>query len=183
MSNEVERVYSELASVKDSISKNGSASDLVAFESIAAKSFILAAASYFEKAVCDLLVKHAENMSKSTTLVSFLDKQALNRKYHTLFNWEAANINKFLRLFGNDFFEFMGPKLAEDKIRTAAKEFLFLGQTRNELVHNNFSEYSLQITTEDIKGKFDTALPLMAFLAQSLEEFEQSRLQAPNSDD
>lgn len=172
MSNEVERIFSELVSIKEVIDKNGSPSDNVAFEPIATKTITLAAASYFEKAVCEILKKHAESMSNSTALVSFLDNQALNRKYHTFFDWKSTNINAFVRLFGNQFYVFMEPKLAEENIKNSIKEFIFIGQTRNELVHNNFSNYSIQLTLKDIKGKFDVALPLMAFLAESLSQFD-----------
>jgi hypothetical protein len=172
MSNEIERIYSELTSIKEVITKNGSPSDIVAFEAIAAKSLLLAAASYFEKTVLELILKHAEKVTNSTAVVSFLDRQALKRKYHFLFDWESTNINKFIRLFGDRFGDFMAPRLAEETIKTAVKDFVFIGQTRNELSHNNFSEYSMQMTAEDIKSKFDSALPLVTFLAKSLNEFE-----------
>jgi len=182
-SNEIERIYSEIISIKDVISKDGTPSDVVAYEALAVKSLILSTASYFEKAVRELLIKHAESMFYSTALTSFLDKQALYRKYHTLFDWEKTNINKFIRLFGNEFVNFMEQRLADEKIKDAIKEFMFIGQTRNELVHNNFSEYSIEITSEDIKKKFDIALPLMPFLVRSLFEFEQAKPPAPDSND
>jgi len=182
-SNEVERIYSEIISIKDVISKGGAPSDIVAYEAIAAKGLILSTASYFEKAVRELLIKHAESMFNSAALISFLDNQALYRKYHTLFDWERTNINKFIRLFGNYFFDFMEPRLTDEKIKNAIREFMFLGRTRNELVHNNFSEYPIEITSEDIKGKFDIALPLIAFLSQSLSEFEQANPKTPDSND
>ncbi|MGD0885387.1 MAG: HEPN domain-containing protein [Thermodesulfovibrionales bacterium] len=181
--NEIERIYSEIISIKDVISRDGTPSDIVAYEAIAAKSLILSTASYFEKVVRELLIKHAESIFNSTALISFLDKQALYRKYHTLFDWDRTNINKFIRLFGNEFYDFMEPRLTDEKMINAIKEFMFIGQIRNELVHNNFSEYSIEITSEDIKRKFDMALPLMPFLVRSLVEFEQAKLQAPASND
>ncbi len=181
MSNEVDRIYSELNAIKGVITDMGSPSDIVAFEPIASKSMLLATTSYFEKVICEMIMNHAERMSKATTIVSFIDKQALRRKYHTLFNWEKSNINKFIRLFGPQFSEYIEPQLNKDEIKSAVKEFMLLGQMRNELVHNNYSEYPMQMTTGDIKGKFDTALPLMVFLAESLSQFELARLQEPNS--
>jgi hypothetical protein len=172
MSNEIERIYLEITSIKEVVSRNGSPSDIIAFETIAAKSLLLAAASYFEKAILDLIKNHAGNMSNSKAIVSFIDRQALNRKYHMLFDWESNNINKFIRLFGSNFNDFMTPKLTEENVKNAVKEFMFIGQTRNDLAHNNFSEYSMQLTLEDIKTKYDVAFPLMAFLADSLKEFE-----------
>lgn len=182
-SNEVERIYSEIISIKDMISKCGTPSDIVAYEAIAAKSLMLSSASYFEKAVREVLIKHAESMFNSTALISFLDNQALNRKYHSLFAWDTTNINMFLRLFGSEFYDFVKPKLTDENIISAIREFMFLGRTRNDLVHKNFSEYPIEITSEEIKRKFDTALPLMTFLAQCLFEFEQVKLQAQDFND
>ena len=85
MSTEVERIYSELISIKAAV--EGSPSDLVAFEATAAKSLLLAAASYFEKAVCEIIKNHARSVWNSLALVSFLDKQALERKFHSFFDW------------------------------------------------------------------------------------------------
>lgn len=173
MNTEVERIYLEIVSARDIISKHGTASDIIAFEAMAAKYVLLSAASYFEKTVCDAILKYAESAGTSPAILSFIDGQALKRKYHTLFDWECSNINKFIRLFGNDFFKFMEPKLAEDGVRNAIQEFLFLGQTRNALVHDNFAEYKLDVTADDIKAKFDSACPLMNILTDSFAEFDR----------
>jgi hypothetical protein len=181
MSTEVERIYSEIAALKETIAKSGTPSDLVAFESLAAKCILLAAASYYEKAVCSIVVEYAQNAGASEVFLEFLNNQALNRKYHTLFEWDRNNVNKFIRLFGNSFFKFLESKLAADNIKEAAKEFMFLGRSRNMLVHDNFAEYALDITAEDIKKKFDVALPLLAFFAESLIEFGKEK-SLPDSD-
>ncbi len=171
MSTEVERIYSELISIKALV--EGSPSDIVAFEAIAAKSMLLATASYFEKAVCEIIKNYAKSVWDSMVLISFLDKQALYGKYHSLFDWNSSNINKFIKLFGNEFYQFIEPSLTEDHVKAAIKEFMLLGRLRNDLVHNNFSEYPMQFTSKEIKTKFNIAFPLIRFLAESLTKFEQ----------
>ncbi len=151
MSTEVTRTYLELNSIKRVVLDHGMPSDIIAFEAMAAKCFLLAAASYFEKATCAVIRNHTERITGSLAIVSFLDKQALERKYHTLFDWKQSNINKFIRLFGNEFYNFVAPVLDRDKEKNAAIEFMTLGQMRNKLVHENFSEYLLEHTLDDIK--------------------------------
>ncbi len=182
MSTEVERIYCEISSLKKIIDEHGGPSDIVAFEALAAKCLLLAAASYYEKTVCGIIERHAKDIGASDAFVEFINNQALSRKYHTLFDWEKSNVNKFVRLFGGLFFKFMETKLACDDIKEAAREFMALGQGRNLLVHNNFAEYAMGLTSEDIKNKFDAALPLMTFFAESLRAFESSN-SAPNGED
>jgi len=174
MSNEIERFYSEILSIKEILNNTSMPSDVVAFEAMAAKSLVLATGSYFEKAVRDLLITHIETMSSSVTLLSFLDKQALSRRFHTMFDWDRENINKFIRLFGKEFQEFVEPHLKKEKISSSIKEFIFICRMRNELVHNNFSEFPIEITFDEVKQKFDIALPLLEFLSQSLIQCEQA---------
>jgi hypothetical protein len=104
MSTEFGRIYCEILSLKKIVDQHGEPSDIVAFEALAAKCLLLAAASYYEKTVCGIIEKHAKDIGASEAFVEFINNQALSRMYHTLFDWEKSNINKFVRLFGGSFF-------------------------------------------------------------------------------
>src|SRR5258706_3460370 len=79
------------------------------------KALLLAAASYFERKVCDDIVVFVENMSFKNQLVSeFVKKKAVSRQYHTFFDWESRNASTFFGLFGDAFKTFMRNELKVD---------------------------------------------------------------------
>ena len=94
--NEVERIYQELIALRTIIGKAESPSDQNAFEALAAKTLLLASASYFERLICENIADAARSSGTSDALIQFIVKQGLNRKYHALFNWRNNNINEFL---------------------------------------------------------------------------------------
>lgn len=55
----------------------------------------------------------------------------------------------------------------------ASTEFLYIGQQRNELVHNNFAEFPLEITSEDIRKKYPSALQIIPIISTALADFEE----------
>ena len=98
--NEVARIHSELLALREIVVLAQSPSDLIAFDVLAAKSLLLAAASHFERQLCDGIETAAAETGAGAPIVNFISKQALKRKFHTLFDWEKTNINNFLGLFG-----------------------------------------------------------------------------------
>lgn len=84
-------------------------------------------------------------------LFSFLKNKAIERQYHTYFDWEGNNVNKFLGLFGQDFKEQISNKIKNDSNREKqAKAFLTIGLERNKMVHENFMDYNLEKTFDEI---------------------------------
>jgi hypothetical protein len=118
------------------------------------KNLVLSAASYFEHSMIMSLIQWFETCSTNNhLLVSFLKNKALNRQYHTLFDWDntSSGANKFFSLFGEDFSKKMKTEIKSDSIlKDGISSFLELGQIRNRLVHQNFSSFTLEKTTEEI---------------------------------
>ena len=102
-------------------------------------------------------------------ITDFIDKQALERKYHSLFQWEASNANKFFSLFGEDMKKSLALEAKQDPPSSAISDFLFLGATRNELVHENFAAFSLDVTADDIMRKFRNASTFVDWFRSKLE--------------
>lgn len=165
---DVDRVYAELKAVIEVVRVGGDVSDVVAIEAIAAKSLLLAAASHFERAIGDVIRGVAEESGTKLTYRHFIDKQALDRKYHTMFAWEAKNINRFLGLFGKESAARMAEAAKDDDISAAISDFILLGATRNLLVHENFAGFSLELTFEEVYARFESAVRLVDWLTQQL---------------
>jgi RiboL-PSP-HEPN len=134
------------------------------------KVLLLAIASHFEHQITQLLITcFANKTANDALLVSFLKKKAIERQYHTFFDWRGKNANQFLGLFGEEFKERLSREIkASDELSTAVKAFLELGDARNELVHLNFAIYPLEKTSEDIYNRYREAVRFIEYLTQHL---------------
>ena len=172
--NEVERIMTELQSIEKILEKHAGPSDLDAFRDNSAKVLLLAAASYFERTVCETILRECKSKSNSVIVSEFVKTQALERRYHTLFDWDKSNANKFFKLFGRKYADWVKEKVSHsDEIRGQIKDFLDVGQSRNKLVHNNYATFYLDNTYSEIWEKFEQALKFVEWLPLQFEEFEE----------
>lgn len=138
------------------------------------KVVLLSCASYFESKITTMILDKLNTKTCELTY-SFVSKKALKRQYHTLFSWESKNANAFFGLFGSAYSDFMKEKVASDvNVENGIKDFLELGGLRNKLVHENYATFSLQLTVEDIKRKFESTLIALEFIEKSFEDFKKS---------
>lgn len=140
------------------------------------KNLLLSIASYFEKIVTDILVEFAKsNSNENDMIVSFIKINGISRKYHTLFDWDVTNANKFFANFGEDFKKKMGKAVSTDKkFEESIKAFLEIGRERNKLVHQNYAELSVDKTAGEIYSLYQTAL---YFIEQTKKELISKRKQ------
>lgn len=170
----IQDVYSQHAEHYQSQMLSGNLTFATDYTDQMAKIILLSVASYFETSITEVM-KINLNISCCPLTANFLDKKALSRQYHTLFQWEQSNANAFFSLFGDDFKAFMSSKVKEQsELDNAIKDFLLLGSLRNQLVHKNFVTFSLQITAADIMSKFESAhTNFVALLPVFINEFRQ----------
>lgn len=169
--NDVERVYNELRAVRALLTERGEPSDLVAFEQLSAKTLLLCAASFFERYISASLLETAGATGTSPIFRTFIEKQALERKYHSMFDWDRSNTNKFFALFGPDIRDWMkGIIDADDALAASVREFIFLNSERNKLVHGNFAAISTDVTVEEVWQKFTAAEKFSEWLVGKLKE-------------
>lgn len=142
-------------------------------EEIFRKGLLLAAASYFEKQIVTVIQDLVRTWGNDTTALNeFVRIKALERQYHTLFDWERSNANKFFGLFGDDFKAFMTVKCRDDgHLGDAIKAFLELGRERNRLVHLDFGSFALEKTAEEIYELYRRAKSFVDVLAACFAEF------------
>lgn len=136
---------------------------------ICKKALLLSAASYFEAQISNAIHDFASTASKDNNrLVSFIDNKALKRQYHTFFDWDASNANKFLALFGDDFKKKVREKIKENKLDAAERDFIAIGKERNCLVHQNYVEVSVNSTFEDIFNRYTSACNFVELFIEML---------------
>ena len=138
-----------------------------------AKTLLLAVASRFEARLTACVVETFESATGgSEALVSFVQKQAVERRYHTWFSWrDAKNANSFFRSFREEFKNAMEAKVKNDPdLDDAVKAFLELGRLRNELVHEDYATFSMQKTPGDVLERYRAAARFVDWFADDLRE-------------
>jgi RiboL-PSP-HEPN len=97
------------------------------------KVLLLAAASYFEHMIKEVLLEFVtERAGADEAIVSLVRTKAVERQYHTYFRWDIRNANTFFAMFGEKFSSHMKSLVASDpKLKDSIEAFLELGELRN----------------------------------------------------
>ena len=140
------------------------------------KTLALSAASYFEDELRKLLLKFVDKKSNSNELlISLVRNKAIARQYHTFFDWRGKNANSFFALFGDEFKRSAIADVEENsELKESIKDFLDLGNTRNELAHLNFANMELNKTAKEVYDQFKNAQIFLEYIGKKLNEFNQN---------
>jgi len=119
-----------------------------------------------------LLEFTSQSSAGNERLVEFVRRQGLVRRYFTLFDWDSNNANRFFSLFGDVFRTTVEERIREDQaLADAVRAFLEVGRERNRLVHQDFGNFALEKTADEIfclyedASRFVNALPELLKLA------------------
>lgn len=136
------------------------------------KVLVLACASYFEDEIVRKIESYVRDVTcNNETVVSLLKKKALSRQYHTLFDWDRKNANRFFSYFGDESKDKHSKDLKEvDGLNIQEANFMFLGGLRNTLVHTNFAIASIDETYEEIYQKYLSAHKFLDYIAKHLND-------------
>jgi hypothetical protein len=154
------RTYEDFLATSQMLANAGEVSLKLTIDQNAAKVILLGAASEFESLLCDSvrrLVRRATN--GNAHIESIVERKGISRQYHTWFDWEKLNANKFYSLFGDAFAERMKAVAKQDaEFARSVAGFLEIGQTRNNLVHNGFANYYVEKTADEVLELYKIAL-------------------------
>lgn len=116
------------------------------------KIYLLSCASFYEMQITEIIKNFVEVNSKDERVVAFTNFKAIERQYHTYFDWkQTKNINSFLGLFGSTFKTAVSEEIkANELLSLQVEAFLILGRERNLMVHENFLEYQLEKTFDEL---------------------------------
>jgi hypothetical protein len=127
---------------------------------------LLSAASWVEDQVQRIVLDlFQEAMADAPHRVSFVKAAGVDRRYHTWFDWDRRNANKFFGLFGSDFKEYCAQQVRDDPHLSASiAAFMELGDLRNTLVHENFASFPLGKSLAEVEALFNDALQFVEAL-------------------
>lgn len=134
------------------------------------RSLVLAIASSFEHDISGIVRDIPRVHAASNGIIcGMVEQKVVSRQYHTYFDWEKKNANKFFSLFGSEFLENAKALVnAEAALEQSIKDFLELGETRNRLVHLDYVTFDIDKSPDDIIALFRSALLFIRFLRQQL---------------
>jgi hypothetical protein len=155
----IDKMNGEFLALINLLDRERETSMKVMIDSLFKKTLALAAASYFENEISKLLIDLPNIRAVDDVLISNLIKnKAIYRQYHTYFNWEGNNANQFFGYFGEEFKSKANEDVKkDDKLAKAIRDFLWLGNTRNQLAHLNFASFALDLTAAEIYEKYISA--------------------------
>jgi membrane-bound lytic murein transglycosylase len=134
------------------------------------KVLVLIMANHLENEIRTILQEFSEQKSGSELVSSFIQK-SMERQYHTYFDWEKSNANKFFAFFGDAFQqEAKKDVLADDKLAEGIKVFLEIGNTRNTLIHERFHVADIgNKTAKEFYEAFKKAMVFVEYLKMKLK--------------
>jgi hypothetical protein len=136
------------------------------------KALLLAAASHFEHILTSEVAKYCRAASANNVLLeALIHRSAINRKYHTWFDWKKRTATDFFAMFGETFKTHMiGKAKSAPELGPAIFSFMEIGDARNRMVHEDFGTFYLEKTAEEIYGAYQAALPFVTNVANFLNE-------------
>ena len=168
----IEAFFSGQKQVLTHLQEIGEISLVNELENVLAKSLVIACASYFEDFITAALLSYVAINSKSRGLSEFC-KKISQRQYHSWFEWDRQNANRFIVLFGEDAKELATKRsIADADFEPAVRNFMFLGSQRNLIVHRNMLAYSFTDTSDEVMAKARRALLFVNFVADDLFELK-----------
>lgn len=171
--NVVDRLHGEFADLRDFLKASNGDEFLSTVEGYLPRTMLLAVASYFEGRLSEEVQRLAAEQAGDRHVLTWLVRnKVVRRQYHTWFSWDARNVNTFLSMFGQEFKDEAAKWIAEDgNLRRAVMDFLEIGRERNRLVHENFGDAPLELTTADVYSLYESASAFVDWFPQAIRRY------------
>jgi hypothetical protein len=155
----VQEVFDDHAAIVAHLQNAGELSYSTTLESTFPKVMLLAAASNLEEQVKAAVITFVRQTARdSEEIVNFLRNKAIERQYHTFFQWDGKNANQFFGLFGENFKQRMKEVVdADPELGQSIRDFLDLGNARNTLVHGNYAAAAMDKSARDVLSQYHSA--------------------------
>lgn len=166
-------LHSEFIQIREKLRDHKEFSLSFTVENNFRKILLIAAASHFEQSLMNAVQEFTKKVTcQGHPLEHLVKNKAIARQYHSWFDWNSQNANRFFSLFGDDFKSYMSQKINEDtELEKAIRAFLEIGQSRNQLVHGDFVTVTLEKTTDEIQNLYKDAVLFVERFPEDLENF------------
>jgi hypothetical protein len=170
MINIVDDFYSKYEELLTHLLDNGEASLRIWAHENFRKVLVLIMANHLENEIRTILKEFSKQKSGSELVSSFVQK-SMERQYHTYFDWEGNNANRFFALFGDTFKQEACKDVHSDiKLEEGIKAFLEIGNARNILIHERFHIADIgNKTAKEFYEAFKKAMVFVEYLKMKLK--------------
>ncbi len=171
MSTPIQKLIDNYYELYDLLVKQGEISQSIQVNEHYRKILLLSCASYYEKQITQIIKDFVMLKTEDERIISFVNNKAINRQYHTYFQWDQTNnINQFLGLFGAEFKKTIAEEIkSSDELSKQISSFLEIGAERNKMVHQNFLEYQLEKTFDEIVKLHKEALNFINYIKSKFQ--------------
>ena len=171
----VDRCWREFVEVSKMLQEAGELSLYNTMSDLFRRILLLTAASHFESEMQKAVELYVmESASKNELVVNLVKKKAISRQYHTWFDWSSGNANNFFSLFGSGFREFMEIQIKNgNPSSNSVRAFVEIGKDRNRLVHQNFGEFQMEKSMQDVYDLYRQAREFVDQFPSAFQEFSQ----------
>lgn len=166
----IDSLYSDTTQLLALLNGTGDLSFVSFANSNLRKVLLLSAASWFEVRISAAVERFATvHSSGHPGIESLIKRKAVERQYHTYFEWKKEKPGPFYALFGDA----CGGQLkrlvdGSDEMKDSLAAFLELGSLRNELVHENFAAFPFEKTAEEVHSLYVRAERFVVFVETQL---------------
>jgi hypothetical protein len=169
----IKRLYDENKLLITKLLADGEISLVTTIDDILRKTLLMSAASYFEHTICEAILEYVSEIADNdAAVISLVKAKAIERQYHTYFDWNASNANSFFSYFGEKYKLYAKEIVEKDPdLRESIRAFLELGSLRNQLVHQNYAIFPLEKTADEIYRLYIAAFRFVDFFPESLRNF------------
>jgi hypothetical protein len=166
----VDAIYTDFQDAAAVLEKADEISLRLMLESNLRKTLLLSAASFFEYTLTREVAAFTDEMTSNNQLVgSLVQNKAISRQYHSWFDWDRSNANKFFALFGQEFRDHMTSRIADDdELKSSISSFMEIGRERNYLVHSDYASHLINKTPEEIYALYQKAYEFVASVGKEL---------------
>lgn len=166
----IDGILERFESLFEFLDKSGEISLALEADANFKKLLVMACGSFFEEQITTMIERFVAR-HEDPRLVTFVKKKALERQYHSLFDWNVSNANKFFAFFGDEFKDVVSKRLQSDtELQKGMKSFMRLGQHRNMLAHGNLAALAVDVTREEIVNQYREAVGFVRFLRSLFDE-------------
>lgn len=177
----IKRTIDDHSELIDFLRTNNEVSFLSTVEQSLPKVILLAAASDLEARTQKIILDYfARSTGNRSAAVQFVANKAVNRQFHTYFDWTKRTANQFFGLFGKHFKErALAECAADERLKESISYFCEVGNLRNQLVHSNYASFSLNLTAAEVFDMYEEALYFVGRMPDLLESHDGTERPLP----
>jgi hypothetical protein len=136
------------------------------------KLLVLTCSSVYELFFSSELLRWVDETTNGhKTIVEFVRKKAVEKQFHTFFDWDKKNANQFYNKMGNTFSEDVKKEIEKNELRGAERTFLKIVNVRNNVAHANAS---IDYTFDEVLKMHNEAVGFLEFLFHFIKNYEKS---------